>query len=114
MPLALLVIACGILDQRPSPDDFPDAGPGGPDSAFAGVGQGIPFGESDLPELEFGQPYSGAFTGTSRGSLAALLRRAQASKTRLVLKLASKRDYTNPDGTFNLDLWKRQVDQYRD
>jgi hypothetical protein len=112
--LALLLPACDILDQRSS-DDFPDAGPGGPDSAFAGVGQGIAFGESDQPESEFGRPYTGALAGTSRSSIAALLRHAQATRTRLVLKLAgSKWDYTNPDGTFNLDLWKRQIDQYRD
>src|SRR5881394_4173857 len=96
-------------------DDFPDAGPGGPDSAFAGVGQGIPFGASDPPASQFGHPYTGALTGTSRSGVAALLRSAQATRTRLVIKLTgSKRDYINPDGTFNLELWKRQIDQYRD
>ena len=114
--LALLATACDIIDQsQSSANDFPDAGPGGPDSAFAGVGQGIPFGEADQPEAEFGRPYTGALAGSSRGGIAALMRHAQATKTRLVIKLAgSKRDYTNPDGTFNLDLWKRQIDQYRD
>jgi len=114
LALALLATACDIIDQS-SANDFPDAGPGGPDSAFAGVGQGIPFGEADGPESEFAQPYTGALAGATRGSLAGLLREAQATRTRLVLKLAaSKRDYTNPDGSFNLDLWKREIDQYRD
>jgi hypothetical protein len=32
-----------------------------------------------------------------------------------VINLAGgQRHYINPDGTFNLELWKRQIDQYRD
>ena len=111
---ALLVTACDILEQRQS-NEFPDAGPGGPDSSFAGVGQGIPLGQFDPQESEFGRPYTGAVTATRRSSLPALLRSAQSTKIRLVLNLAGgQRRYVNPDGTFNLELWKREIDQYRD
>jgi hypothetical protein len=112
--LALLATACDILDQRSS-DEFPDAGPGGPDSSFAGVGQAIPFGEFKPAESDFGLPYTGAVTPASRSGLAAALRSAQEAKTRLVINLAGgRRNYTNPDGTLNLELWKRRIDQYRD
>ena len=78
-------------------------------------GRGIPLGQFDPQESEFGRPYTGAVTATRRSSLPALLRSAQSTKIRLVLNLAGgQRRYVDPDGTFNLELWKREIDQYRD
>jgi hypothetical protein len=99
----------------PGADDFPDAGPGGPDSLLAGVGRGVPFGLAGLPYQAFGRPYTGAVLIASRAELAAHLRAAQAGHTRLVLNLAgSSNRYTNSDGTFNMALWKSRVDAFRD
>jgi hypothetical protein len=94
----------------PGADDFPDAGPGGPDSLLAGVGRGVPFGLAGLPYQAFGRPYTGAVLIASRAELAAHLRAAQAGHTRLVLNLAgSSNRYTNSDGTFNMALWKSRA-----
>ncbi|MFL5496705.1 MAG: hypothetical protein ACJ8DC_20175 [Gemmatimonadales bacterium] len=110
----LLICGCGILDS-PGIDDFPDAGPGGPDSLLAGVGRGVPFGLFGLPDQAFGVPYTGAHLMVNRSNIAAAMRAAQAAHTRLVVNLAgSSSHYTNADGTFNMALWRAQVDTYRD
>src|SRR5919198_5998365 len=109
------VLGLGCTAFESSANDFPDAGPNGPDSLYAGIGQGIPFGEFDLPAGQFRSPYTGAVLTVRRDNVAGFLRSAQAGKLRLVLNLAgANRHYTNPDGTFNLDLWKSRIDLYRD
>jgi hypothetical protein len=115
--LPLLTVAallgCAAFESRA--DEFPDAGPNGPDSTYAGVGQGVPFGEFGLEPQQFRPPYTGAVVLVSRSSVASVLRAAQAGKLRLVLNLAGGgRHYSNPDGTFNLELWKARIDTYRD
>jgi hypothetical protein len=110
---SIFCLACSVLGSVDN--DFPDAGPNGPDSLFAGIGQGIPFGEFDLPAGQFRSPYTGAVVTVRRDNVAGFLRAAQAGKLRLVLNLAgANRHYTNPDGTFNLALWKARIDTYRD
>jgi hypothetical protein len=104
--------ACGVLDGSAA-DDFPDAGPGGPDSLLAGVGRGIPFGLFGV--RPFGLPFTGAHRLVDRSSIAATMRAAQTAHTRLVLNLAGSRSrYINPDGTFDMARWKSRVDAYRD
>ena len=49
-----LVTACGVFESQN--DEFPDAGPGGPDSIYAGIGHGIPFGEAGVSPQEFHPP----------------------------------------------------------
>lgn len=115
--LAVLVLAAliGCTAFESQVDEFPDAGPDGPDSSYAGVGQGIPFGEFGLEPEQFRPPYTGAVVLVSRSSVASVLRAAQERKLRLVLNLAGGgRHYSNPDGTFNLELWKARIDTYRD
>jgi hypothetical protein len=112
--LLVLGYGCGVL-EGPGFDDFPDAGPGGPDSLLAGVGRGVPFGLFGLPAQALGPPYTGAHQIVSRSDIAGALRAAQASHVRLVLNLAgSSSRYTNPDGTFNMALWRARLDTYRD
>jgi hypothetical protein len=115
LPLLHIVsFASGTL-ASPAINDFPDAGPGGPDSLLAGVGRGIPFGLFGLPDQAFGLPYTGAHVLVTRSNIAAAMRAAEAAHTRLVMSLAgASSHYTNPDGTFNLELWKARVDTYRD
>jgi hypothetical protein len=110
---SILCLACSVFEGQDN--EFPDAGPNGPDSLYAGIGQGIPFGEFDLPTGEFRSPYTGAVLAVRRSNVASILRAAQSGRLRLVLNLAGAgRHYTNPDGTFNLALWKSRIDLYRD
>ena len=107
------LIGCSAFESQV--DEFPDAGPDGPDSAYAGVGEGIPFGEFGLEREQFRPPYTGAVVPVSRSSVGSVLRAAQERKLRLVLNLAGGgRHYSNPDGTFDLALWKARIDTYRD
>lgn len=76
----------------------------------------LPFGPKQLPTTLFGQPpFTGAYVNA--GSPKALLERlqaARASNMHLILKLAG--DHTtsqNPDGSFSLELWKRDIDRLR-
>ena len=80
------LIGCTAFESQV--DEFPDAGPNGPDSSYAGVGQGIPFGEFGLTLEQFRPPYTGAVVLVSRSSVASVLRAAQDRKLRLVLNLA--------------------------
>jgi hypothetical protein len=109
----ILFTACSVFEEQAN--EFPDAGPGGPDSLYAGIGQGIPFGEANIGLEQFRFPYTGAVIPVSRSTVAGVLRAAQAGKLRLVLKLAGTGgNYRNADGTFNLALWKSLIDEYRD
>lgn len=108
----VLVHACGAFEARGN--EFPDAGPDGPDSLYAGVGQGIPFGEFGLSPEQFGKPATGAVIGVSRSNVGSVLTVASERKVRLVLNLGGAGDnYRNGDGTFNLERWKSRIDAYR-
>ena len=110
-----LVALVGCTAFESQVEEFPDAGPNGPDSTYAGIGQGIPFGEFGLTTEQFGAPYTGAIVQVSRSSVASVLRAGQGRRLRLVLNLAGGgKHYVNPDGTFNLGLWKARIDTYRD
>jgi hypothetical protein len=110
---SILLIACSVFEARES--EFPDAGPNGPDSLYAGIGRGIPFGEFGVPPEQFRAPYTGAVLSASRSRVGSVLKAARAGKLRLVLNLAGSGDhYSNPDGTFNLEVWKSRIDTYRD
>ena len=105
--------ACTVFESQEP--EFPDAGPNGPDTLYAGVGQGIPFGEFGIPPEEFRAPYSGAVLAVSRARVGSVLKAAQAERLRLVLSLAGGgNSYSRPDGTFDLAAWKSRIDTYRD
>ena len=109
----ILCTACRVFESQES--EFPDAGPNGPDSLYAGIGRGIPFGEAGLSLEQFRSPITGAQLPVSRSNVGAVLKAARAGKLRLVLNLAGSGDhYRNPDGTFNLEVWKSRIDTYRD
>jgi hypothetical protein len=117
--LPILHIGCAVLDglseNGSRASDFPDAGPGGPDSLYAGIGQSIPWGEWGLDFADLRAPVTGAILPVSRATVAAALRAAQANRVRLILNLAGAgSNYQNPDGTFNLEMWKARIDTYRD
>jgi hypothetical protein len=87
----------GSGDGRP---EFPDAGPGGPDSMYAGIGRGVPYGMFTLPLHRMRAPITGA---------------ARAGKVRVVLNLGGGKDNVRgTSGRFDLARWKARIDQYRD
>jgi hypothetical protein len=111
--LPVILAGCTVFESPIS--EFPDAGPDGPDSLYAGVGRGIPFGEFGRPPELFRAPVSGAVLPVSRAGVGAVLRAAQAGRVRMVLNLAGPGDdYSHPDGTFDLAAWKARIDAYRD
>jgi hypothetical protein len=112
--LALTVFsACSVFENQAS--EFPDAGPDGPDSLYAGIGQGVPFGEFSLPPEHYRSPYTGAVRAVSRSNVGGVLTAAQAGKLRVVLNLAGPgHSYRTSEGTFDLAAWKSRIDTYRD
>jgi hypothetical protein len=78
--------------------------------------RGLPFGPFHLPDAEFRAPFSGSVRGVSNAKEAvAALEAARRAGFRLVLRLArSSSRFENLDRSFNLALWKREIDRYRD
>lgn len=79
--------------------------------------EGIPVGPyslNDEASALWGVKYTGGTIWTSPKKIYALLDEAQAKGVRVAISLAGfgKSDYQNPDETFNLDLWKQEVDLY--
>ncbi len=105
--------ACSPFETQEN--EFPDAGPHGADSLYAGIGQGIPFGAFGLRPEQFRSPHTGAIIQVSRSTVGSALKAAQAGKLRLALNLAGGgKNFRNADGTFSLELWKSRIDTYRD
>ena len=78
--------------------------------------EGLPFGPFHLPDAEFRAPFSGSLRGVNNPKEAvAALEAARRTGFRLVLRLVrGSRRFENLDGSFNLALWKREIDRYRD
>lgn len=76
---------------------------------------GVPWGPNDIaPEL-YGQPYTGSKVYFAPARAVEKLEEVRVAEMHVIVKLAGKQEhYQNPDGTFNLELWKAQVDRYRD
>lgn len=95
--------------------EFPDAGPGGPDSLYAGIGRGVPYGMFTLPLDRLRAPITGAALAVSRDGIGAVLTAARTGKVRVVLNLGGGKDNVRGiDGRFDLASWKARIDQYRD
>jgi len=96
-------------------EEFPDAGPGGPDSMYAGVGGGVPFGMFALPLERLRAPITGATLAAPRNQVGAVLRAARVGKVRVVLNLGGAKDNVRgTSGRFDLARWKARIDGYRD
>ncbi|HEU4641446.1 MAG TPA: Ig-like domain-containing protein [Gemmatimonadaceae bacterium] len=77
-------------------------------------GAGIPFGPFSLPETEFKAPWNGAVVGVNPSSLLRELKAARAGGARVVLRFARNRSrFQNSDGSFNLSLWKQEVNKFK-
>jgi hypothetical protein len=75
---------------------------------------GIPFGLSAQPLSLYGPTYTGGLMNPVQPeSLLARLVAVRGAKARVALNFAGgPLQYTNADGTFNLDLWKARVARY--
>jgi hypothetical protein len=76
--------------------------------------QGIPFGAYAQPVSVYGPIYTGGQMNPLKPeSLLTRLAAIKAAKGRVVLALpGGPGGFTNPDGTFNLTLWKQRVVRY--
>lgn len=80
---------------------------------FPSLTGGIPFGPHNLPEETYGTLFDGAVLVLAPDSAVEDLTRASDAGLRVVIDLSSgRRHFTNPDGTFNLDLWKARIDRF--
>ncbi len=79
------------------------------------VGSGIPFGPFHLPEDQYGRrSYTGSLLGLTPSGAASQLAAAKAKGIRLFVSLPDSRgNYINSDRTFNLAMWKRQMDRWK-
>jgi hypothetical protein len=104
---------CSSTDRvtSESPNDQSNA----PISSASTRPSGIPFGLSAMPVTQYGPTYTGGLMlPPSPDSLLARLATIRGAGGRVVLALAGgPLQYTNADGTFNLDLWKGRIDRYR-
>jgi len=75
---------------------------------------GLAFGPFHLPDTLFAKPFTGVLRASTPANLLATLKAARKKHLRVILKLANdSKDYSNPDSTFSLDLWKQIIDGYR-
>lgn len=81
----------------------------------ASASGGVPWGPNDIPPDLYGDPYTGSKVYFAPSRAVEKLREARDAEMRIVVKLAGRQEhYQNPDGTFNFEMWKSQVDRYRD
>lgn len=76
----------------------------------------LPFGPKQLPSKLFGaSPFTGAYVNAgSPDTLMKRLRLARAGRIHLLIKLAGpRRLFQNQDGSFSLEMWKRNIDRLR-
>lgn len=75
---------------------------------------GIPWGPNDIPPDLYASPYTGTKVYFAPARAVEKLTEARDAGMRVVVKLAGRQEhYQNADGTFDLELWKAQVDRYR-
>ncbi|MGH3136353.1 MAG: hypothetical protein ACRDPV_07665 [Gaiellaceae bacterium] len=86
-----------------------------PGSATPIARRGIPLGPPKLPKELYGQVFTGTkLTITPESAVADLLAAQSKSMRVFVILVGAQRHYKNPDGTFDIDLWKALVDEFRD
>jgi hypothetical protein len=79
------------------------------------LGTGIPFGPSKLPFEEMGGIFTGTKLNPSPNVILEDLQKARSAGARVFLVLVgAQSNYTNPDGSFNLEDWKARVDRFKD
>ncbi|HJS50082.1 MAG TPA: hypothetical protein VJ745_07135 [Gaiellaceae bacterium] len=91
------------------PDEALAAGDDGP-----AVHRGIPLGPPKLPKNLYGGVFTGTKLAVTPASVVADLSDARARSMRVfVILVGAQRHYKRSDGTFDIDLWKSLVDEFR-
>jgi hypothetical protein len=76
--------------------------------------RGIPFGPPKLPVELYGEVFTGTKLTVTPESVVADLMGARAKSTRVfVITVGAQHQYKDPDGRFDIELWKSLVDEYR-
>jgi hypothetical protein len=76
--------------------------------------RGIPFGPPKLPREAYGKVFTATKLALDPDSVVSALTEARAHATRVfIILVGSQRYYRNPDGTFNLNLWKARTGRFR-
>jgi hypothetical protein len=80
----------------------------------AAAERGLPFGPWHLPDDQFRAPFTGTVRGPRPNDVLATLEAARRARFHVVLRLVrGRKGFSNPDGSFNLALWQREVDRFR-
>lgn len=78
------------------------------------VHRGIPLGPPKLPEDLYGGVFTGTKLAVTPASAVADLNDARAKSMRVfVILVGAQRHYKRSDGTFDVELWKSLVDEFR-
>ena len=102
-------IAAPPATTTPATDD------GQPGPPWPSARRGIPLGPPKLPKALYGRIFTGTKLTITPESAAAELDAARARSMRVfVILVGAQRHYKKPDGTFDIDLWKALVDEFRD
>lgn len=103
------VAAPQVLTPPTAPSDSSTGGAPG-----TGVRRGIPFGPPKLPGELYGDVFTGTKLTVTPESVLADLSEARSKSMRVfVITVGAQGHYKNPDGRFDIDLWKSLVDEYR-
>ncbi len=98
-----------LLTPPTTPNQGVPSGPGVPVERH-----GIPFGPPKLPKSLYGGIFTGTkLTVTPESAVANLLAARSRSMRVFLIMVGAQRNYKNPDGTFNIELWKAVVDEFR-
>jgi len=75
----------------------------------------LPFGAWGNYREAWGGTFSGGEITVTPADMLQRLRTVRAARMRVVVSMAagSKSDYQNPDGTFNMGMWKARLDAFR-
>lgn len=124
LPLLVLGLALGGCDSVDPTEPLGSADPVtgleaarvGPAMASASFKGGIPFGVFHLPMGMYGEPFTSSLvnTSSSTSSLIPYLEAARKTGVRVVVSfVGSAAKYKNKSGAFDLAMWKKRVDAYR-
>jgi len=75
---------------------------------------GVPFGPWHLPAERLAAPFTGTQLGLHPEDAVPRLEAARRAGFRVFVRLAlSRRRFSGPDGSFDLERWKREIDRFR-
>jgi hypothetical protein len=100
---------CGEQDRTGPSAELAPTGTGTP----AAGGTGIVFASSALKVSQINSVHTGLVEAPTPSNILSFLSQLRQRNGRVLIKLANKESYRNPDGTFSLAKWKSQVDRFR-